>query len=112
MDSTPDSRLEDVVAEVHRLLRKHRPLEDVARRQQTPRNALLEEMQHRQNLVELQRRVRILHPADIAKLLESLPLEDRLIVWAELTARLAGPALVEVSPEVRASLSRTRRGSA
>jgi magnesium transporter len=104
MDSTPDSRLEDVVAEVHRLLQKHRLLEDVARRQQTPRSALLEEMQHRQNLVELQRRVRVLHPADIAKLLESLPLEDRLVVWGELTARLAGPALVEVSPEVRASL--------
>jgi magnesium transporter len=104
MDPTPESRLEDVVAEVHRLLRKHRLLEDVARRQQTPRSALLEEMQHRQNLVELQRRVRVLHPADIAKLLESLPPEDRLVVWGELTARLAGPALVEVSPEVRASL--------
>src|SRR5688572_26772754 len=104
MDPTLDSRLEDIVAEVHRLLRKHRLLEDVARRQQTPRSALLEEMQHRQNLVELQRRLRALHPADIANLLESLPPEDRLVVWGELPTRLAGPALVEVSPEARASL--------
>jgi magnesium transporter len=104
MESTLDTRLEETVAEVHRLLQKHRLLEDVARRQQTPRSALLEEMQHRQNLVELHRRVRGLHPADIANLLESLPPDDRMVVWGQLTALLAGHALVEVSPEVRGPL--------
>jgi magnesium transporter len=99
-----DTRLEETVAEIHRLLQKHRLLEDVARRQQTPRSALLEEMQHRQNLVELHRRVRGLHPADIANLLESLPPEDRTVVWGQLTSRLAGHALIEVSPEVRGAL--------
>ena len=48
-------------------------------------------MQHRQNLVELHRRLRGLHPADVAHILESLPIDDRLVVWRELTPALAGP---------------------
>jgi magnesium transporter len=80
MEAIPDAPLHDHVEEVHRLLDKHRLLETVARRQETPRHALLEVMQRRQNLVELNRHLRTLHPADIAHLLESLPLGDRLIV--------------------------------
>ena len=99
-----ETRLQEQVSEVHRLLEKHRLLEEVARRQETPRSALLEHMQHRQNLVELHRRLRGLHPADLAQLLESLPMDDRLLVWRELPPALGGPALVEVSGGVRESL--------
>ena len=73
MEANTEGRLEEVVAEVDRLLQRHRLLEAVARRQDTPRSALLEEMQHRQNLVELQRRLTTLHPADLGHILESLP---------------------------------------
>jgi magnesium transporter len=104
MDDTHEYQTESAVAEVHRLLAKHRMLENVARRQETPRSALLEEMQHRQNLVELHKRLRTMHPADIANLLESLPPDDRAIVWGELPARHAGEALVEVSAGIRAAL--------
>jgi magnesium transporter len=104
MDEPADVRLEENVLAVHRLLEKHRMLEIVARRQETPKSALLEQMQHRQNLVELHRRLQSLHPADVAHILESLPIDDRLIVWRELDTVHAGPALVEVSREVRESL--------
>jgi len=104
MDPISDVRLQESVAEVHRLLEKHRMLEAVARRQETPKSALLEQMQHRQNLVELHRRLRALHPADVAHILESLPIDDRLIVWRELLPNHAGQALVEVSRAVRESL--------
>ena len=57
MESTPDVRLEQQIEEVKGLLAKHGLLESVARRQQTPRSALLEEMQRRQNLVELEMRL-------------------------------------------------------
>ncbi len=104
MDPTSEIRLQESIAEVHRLLEKHRLLETVARRQETPKSALLEQMQHRQNLVELHRRLRALHPADVAQILESLPVEDRLVVWRELEPVQAGQALVEVSLGVRESL--------
>jgi magnesium transporter len=103
-DEARGGRLQERVVEVQRLLEKHRMLEVVASRQDTPKSALLEQMQHRQNLAELQRRLRGLHPADLAHLLESLPIDDRLVVWRELTPALAGPVLVEVTREVRESL--------
>jgi magnesium transporter len=104
MDESTEVRLQESIVEVHRLLEKHRMLEAVARRQETPKSALLEQMQHRQNLVELHRRLRRLHPADVAHILESLPIDDRLVVWRELLPAQAGPALVEVSREARDSL--------
>jgi magnesium transporter len=104
MDPSSQLRLQESLAEVHRLLAKHRLLETVARRQETPKSALLEQMQHRQNLVELHKRLRLLHPADVAHILESLPLENRRVVWRELTSSAAAQALVEVGTGVRESL--------
>jgi magnesium transporter len=104
MNGSSDVRLEQQIAEVQQLLARHRLLESVARRQQTPRSALLEEMQRRQNLVELQMRLRALHPADVAHLLEFVPLEDRAVIWEQLAPPAAGAALVEVNPALRESL--------
>jgi magnesium transporter len=104
MDERSETRLQESIVEVHRLLEKHRLLETVARRQDTPRSALLEHMQHRQNLAELHRRLKGLHPADIAHILESLPVDDRLVVWRELVPGQAAAALVEVSRGVRESI--------
>lgn len=42
-----------------------------------------------------------LHPADVAYILEALPLEDRLIVWDLVKADRDGEILVEVSESVR-----------
>jgi magnesium transporter len=104
MDPSSQLRLQESLAEIHRLLAKHRLLETVARRQETPKSALLEQMQHRQNLVELHKRLKRLHPADVAQILESLPLDDRSVVWRELTSSSAAQALVEVSAGIRESL--------
>jgi magnesium transporter len=94
----------DLRDEVMRLLERHRVLASLASRQQTPRHDLLEQMQHRQNLAELQRHLRLQHPADIAVILESLPADDRLLVFRQLAPEQAGAALVEGSEAVRASL--------
>jgi magnesium transporter len=94
----------DVRDEVTRLLERHRVLTSLARRQQTPRHDLLEQMQHRQNLVELQRHLKLQHPADIAGILDSLPGDDRLLVFRQLEPGHAGAVLVEANESVRASL--------
>jgi hypothetical protein len=57
-------------------------------------------MQRRENLAVLQKHVRGLHPADLAAILESLPPEDRLIVFRQLPRRDAGLTLVEVSTDL------------
>ena len=53
---------------------------------------------------ELHARLERLHPADIAALLEALPLEERLAVWNLVKADRDGEILVEVSDAVRESL--------
>jgi magnesium transporter len=94
----------DLLDEVTHLLDRHRVLTSLAGRQHTPKHDLLEQLQHRQNLVELQRRLRIAHPADVATILDSLPSDDRLLVFRQLDAAPAGAALVEASEAVRESL--------
>src|SRR5437879_7795120 len=54
--------------------------------------------------VELHAKLDALHPADIAYLLEALPLEERLTVWNLVKADRDGEILLEVSEAVRESL--------
>src|SRR5947207_81921 len=53
---------------------------------------------------ELRAKLDALHPADIAYLLEALPLEERLALWNLVKADRDGDILLEVSEAVRESL--------
>ncbi|MGB3270412.1 MAG: magnesium transporter [Rhodanobacter sp.] len=55
-------------------------------------------------LIDLRQQLDDLHPADIAFILESLPLDDRLAVWQLVKADRDGEILLEVSDAVRESL--------
>src|SRR5207249_3503786 len=61
----------------------------------------------RQYLVELRGRLDALHAADIAYVLEALPLEERLVVWDLVKADRDGEILLEVSDAVRETLIAT-----
>jgi len=53
---------------------------------------------------ELRARLDALHPADVAYILEALPLEERFAVWNLVKADRDGEILLEVSEAVRESL--------
>jgi magnesium transporter len=53
---------------------------------------------------ELRAKLEGLHPADVAHILEALPLEERLAVWDLVKADRDGEILLEVSDAVRDSL--------
>jgi len=76
-------------------------------KQQAKKQTDLEELRARLNSGEMQP-VRMLmgslHPAELARLIESLPLEERTIVWEMVDTQLGGEILVEVSEEVRDGL--------
>ncbi|AFT67683.1 MAG: magnesium transporter [Cycloclasticus pugetii] len=55
-------------------------------------------------LSKIEAQLNELHPAEIANLLESLPLQNRRIVWELTNPELAGDILVEVNDEVRLGL--------
>jgi magnesium transporter len=73
-------------------------------KQEMPRHELVESLVHKQHVAELQRRLDSLHSADIAYILESLPLDQRLAVWDLVKADRDGEILLEVSEPVRETL--------
>lgn len=100
----PQESMQDRLAQVVELLHRHKLLENLAHRQEGQHQDLVEGLVHRQNLVELQRKLDELHSADIAHILEALPLDDRLTVWQLVKAERDGDILLEVSDAVRESL--------
>jgi magnesium transporter len=90
--------------EVIDLLHKHELVESMVHRQEMPRHELVEQLVHKQHLTELQKKLDAMHPADVARLLEVLPLEQRLLVWDLVKAERDGEILLEVSDAVRESL--------
>jgi magnesium transporter len=95
------------LARVEQLLERQRRVEALVHREQTPaeeKKALVEQLVHRQHLNELKTILDRLHPADIAYILEALPLDDRLVVWDCVKADRDGEILIEVSDAVRETL--------
>lgn len=96
--------VEDSLRQVTDIICRQKLVESLVHKQEGPRHDLVETLVHRQNLVELQKKLDLLHPADVAYILEALPLEDRLLVWDLVKADRDGDILLEVSDAVRESL--------
>lgn len=96
--------LGEILQQVMHLLDKHRLVEHVVHKQEMPNHGLVEHLVHKQNLSVLQSKLDELHPADVAYILESLPLDDRLRVWELVKSERDGDILLEVSDAVRQTL--------
>ncbi|MGD9788755.1 MAG: magnesium transporter [Sulfuricellaceae bacterium] len=100
----PKESLQESLQQVVDLLNRQRLVENLVRKQDMPRHELVESLVHKQNLAELQLKLDKLHPADVAHILEALPLQDRLLVWDLVKAERDGEILLEVSDAVRETL--------
>ncbi|MBA2658999.1 MAG: magnesium transporter [Nitrosospira sp.] len=89
------------------LLHKQQLVASLVHTQQMPRQELVEALVHKQNLAELQNLLDKLHPADVAHILEAMPLEERLMIWELVKAERDGEILLEVSDAVRETLIAT-----
>jgi magnesium transporter len=87
--------------EVQALLRRQAVVEES---EEVPGHGRVDELVHKQHLSELLARLERLHAADIAYILDALPLEERLEVWNLVKADRDGEILLEVSDAVRESL--------
>ena len=96
--------LQESLQQVITLLNRHKLVEELVHKQDMPKHALVESLVHKQNLAELQKRLDALHPADVAYILEALPLDERLEVWDLVKAERDGEILLEVSDSVRQTL--------
>lgn len=96
--------VQDSLQQVVELLRRHQLVKGLVERQAMPRHELVESLVQKQNLAELQNKLDRLHPADVAYVLEALPLAERLAVWDLVKAERDGEILLEVSDAVRETL--------
>ncbi|QVL46196.1 MAG: magnesium transporter [Methylophilaceae bacterium] len=97
-------RLTETLDRVVSLLKKHQLVENLVHKQEMPKHDLIETILHRQNKIELQNILNALHPADVAHILEALPLNDRLYLWDLVKVDRDGDILLEVSDAVRQTL--------
>lgn len=96
--------VQESLQQVLHILNRHKMVEELVQKQDQPRQALVERLVHRQNLVELQKKLEDLHNADVAYILEALPYEERLLVWDLVKVARGGEILLEVSDAVREML--------
>ncbi|MFO1351785.1 MAG: magnesium transporter [Gammaproteobacteria bacterium] len=79
-------------------------MEDLVQRQHNPRRELVGLWCIAEQLTELGNKLRALHAADIAHLLEMLPPDERLLVWSQVPLERGGDVLCEVAEAVAESL--------
>lgn len=102
--------VQDHLQQVQHLLEKQALVENVVHQQEIPRaerHELIDTLLHKRHLAELREKLGSLHSADIAYILEALPIDQRLLVWDLVKAERDGEILIEVSDAVRESLIAT-----
>ena len=104
-NTTPtDDLLKQHLEQVIELLNKQRLEEAILQQQSMPHYELVESLLHKQHQAALKQKLDKLHAADIAYILEALPLESRLVVWNLVKSELDGQILLDVSDAVRQTL--------
>lgn len=101
---SPAQFLQHQLREVITLLEKQQLEKSLLERTPGPQSELLETVLRKQQESRLHEKLSALHPADIAFILESLPLDQRMLVWDAIEASHHGQVLVEVSDAVRHTL--------
>jgi len=96
--------LEHQLQEVITLLEKQQLEKSLVQRGPATNHELVEAMLQNQHQARLQEKFALLHPADIASILESLPLDHRKTAWDAIKTLHDGQVLLEVSDAVRQTL--------
>ena len=96
--------VKDDLAEVQNLLAKHRLVEDMVRRQDSPRHDVVESLTQRQHILELRNLFGRLPTVSVALIVSALPEEDRLLAWKEIAEERVDDILELLSEEIREDL--------
>ncbi|MEE9396047.1 MAG: magnesium transporter [Methylococcales bacterium] len=99
-----DDSIRKKLKEIHTLLETQKLEAEILYNRDTPRHELTESLLKRQHQSQLIQKLDRLHAADVAYILETLPLTDRLAIWDLVDPTLEGDVLLEVSDAVRETL--------
>ncbi|SJM94691.1 magnesium transporter [Crenothrix polyspora] len=101
---SPTQFLQQQLQEIVTLLEKQQLEKSLVERGPIINHDLVEAVLNKQQQNRLQEKFDLLHPADIAYILESLPLDQRQIAWDAIKIDDDGHVLLEVSDAVRQTL--------
>ncbi len=96
--------LQATAAEIASLFDRQEMIQDLSKRQTSPKQEILDTLLKRQQDAELIRKLNRLHPADIAYVLESLPHPARERLWGLIDEKERGAVLIELADHVRDTL--------
>lgn len=99
-----EDHLRHHLAEVIALLQKQKLEEAIVKQQSMAHHDLVETLVHKRYQAALREKLRDLHAADIAYILEALPVNQRLLVWELVEPSIDGQVLLDVSDAVRETL--------
>ena len=96
--------LNDLIEQIDELLESSEFSENSNENSVDEKHALIKNLVSKKNISSLESLLGDLHPADIADILESLPVQKRLVLWDLVTSENEGDILIEVSDSVRQTL--------
>jgi magnesium transporter len=102
-------RLTQHLHEVQRMLSRRRLVESLVNRQEMPRHGLVENLVHKQHLADLRKLLESLDTVDLARILEALSPEDRMIAWEHVPDDRLDGILLLLLDDVREELVRSSR---
>ena len=96
--------LNDLIEQIDALLESSEFSENSNDNSVDEKHALIKNLVSKKNISSLESLLDDLHPADIADILESLPVQKRLVLWDLVKSENEGDILIEVSDSVRQTL--------
>ena len=96
--------LNDLIEQIDELLESSEFSENSNENSVDEKHALIKNLVSKKNIRSLESLLDDLHPADIADILESLPVQKRLVLWDLVKSENEGDILIEVSDSVRQTL--------
>ena len=96
--------LNDLIEQIDALLESSEFSENSNENSVDEKHALIKNLVSKKNISSLENLLDDLHPADIADILESLPVQKRLVLWDLVKSENEGDILIEVSDSVRQTL--------
>jgi magnesium transporter len=96
--------LNDLIEQIDELLESSEFSENSNDNSVDEKHALIKNLVSKKNISSLESLLDDLHPADISDILESLPVQKRLVLWDLVKSENEGDILIEVSDSVRQTL--------
>ena len=96
--------LNDLIEQIDELLESSDFSDNFNDNSKDGKYALIKNLVSKKNISSLESLLDDLHPADIADILESLPVQKRLVLWDLVRSENEGDILIEVSDSVRQTL--------